>query len=171
MYWFAYIVSFVFFRVMLPCKVIHKERITDGGMIFIANHTTNFDGIYLAEYLPYRKHYFLGKKEMFKNKIIGKFMKSIGGIPVDRQKADISAIKASMKVLKNGKKLIIFPEGTRNKQNDDLQEIKNGAAMLAIKTQVPLVPIYLGRRGKIFKKQIMLLFYNFIHLNRCTYLQ
>ena len=153
MYWFAYIVSFLFIRIFYPCKVINKKRITDGGMILIANHMSNLDGIYLAEYLPYRKHYFMAKKEMFKGKLISKFVKSIGGIPVDRQKADLSAIKTSLSVLKKDKKLIIFPEGTRNKESEDLQAIKSGTAMLALKAKVPVVPIYIVKRGKLFCRQ------------------
>ena len=153
MYWFSYVVSFLFFRIFYPCKVVNKKNITDGGMIFIANHVSNMDGIYIAEYLPYRKHYFMGKKEMFKNKLIGKYLKSLGGIPVDRSKADLSAIKNSLTVLKKGKKLIVFPEGTRNKKSEELQEIKSGAAMLAIKAKVPVLPIHIAKRAKVFCRQ------------------
>ena len=153
MYWFAYIISFLFIRFLYPCRIVNKENIKDGGMILVSNHMSNLDGVYIAEYLPYRKHYFLAKKELFKGKLLAKFMEAIGGIKVDRQKVDLSAIKTALSVLKQGKKLVIFPEGTRNKENESLQEIKNGTAMLAIKGQVPIIPLNIAKRGKAFRRQ------------------
>ena len=63
------------------------------------------------------------------------FFKSLGAIRVDRQGADLTAIKTCFKVLKNNKKLVIFPEGTRNKKDESLQDVKNGSAMIA--TMIP----------------------------------
>lgn len=152
MFWIAFVLTFIFVRLLFPCKVIGKNNIKQGGAIFVCNHLSNLDPVYIIEYLPYRKHYFLAKKELFNKKIKGKFIKSIGGIPIDRSKPDITAIKESLKVLNKGKKLVIFPEGTRNKQDETLKEIKSGSAMLAIKAKVPIIPLHIEKRGKIFRR-------------------
>ena len=92
------------------------------------------------------------KKEMFKNKFLSWFWRGMGLISLDRQKTDFTALKTSLSVLKDGKKLVIFPEGTRNKVNTELQEIKGGTALFAIKAKVPIVPMWIEKRGKIFRR-------------------
>lgn len=72
-------------------------------------------------------------------------------IPIDRGKTDLKAIKMSMKVLAENKILTIFPEGTRNKTNEDLGEVKAGAGMLAIKTKTPIVPVWIEKKPRIFR--------------------
>ena len=96
------------------------------------------------------------KKELFNSKFKAWVIKGIGGISIDRQSNDLGAIKASLKVLKEGRKLVIFPEGTRHhNQTMEFGEIKGGASMLAIKAKVPIIPIYINRQPKIFRKSII----------------
>lgn len=141
--------------ILYPCKVINKKNFKKKSpAIIICNHLSNIDPIYIAGYLPEKK-YFLAKKELFNTKFKAWFLKSIGAIRVDRQSNDLTAIKNSLKVLKNGKKLVIFPEGTRNKKDENLQEIKSGSAMLAIKARVPILPVHIEKRGKVFRRNIM----------------
>ena len=101
----------------------------------------------------WEKKYYLAKKELFKNKIFGFFLTKLGAIKIDRQANDINAIKNCLKVLKNNKKLVIFPEGTRvHNENMELGEVKHGVAMFAIKAKVPVVPIFILRQPKIFRR-------------------
>lgn len=138
---------------MYPCKIKGKENLIKKGkgQIYVCNHMSNVDMLYLAHYFGFRMRY-LAKKELFENKFFGWVLKKIGAIPIDRDKIDLTAIKTSLGVLKDNKTLVICPEGTRNKQDENLQEIKNGAAMLAIKAKVPIVPIIVQKRAKIFRK-------------------
>lgn len=155
MYWFAYIITWIFVRILCPCKVIGKENVRKKSpAIIISNHLSNFDPFYIGEYLPEKK-YFLAKKELFTNKFKSWLFRSIGMISIDRKSNDLTAIKNSLKVLKNGKKLIMFPEGTRNKLDEELKQIKNGAAMIAIKARVPIIPVHIEKRGKLFRKNKM----------------
>ena len=78
-------------------------------------------------------------------------MKFANAFPVDRQKTDLKAIKTSIKVLNKNKVLTIFPEGTRNKTQEDLSEAKAGAAMFAIKTKTPIVPVWISKKPTVFK--------------------
>ena len=80
----------------------------------------------------------MAKKELFKFKPFGYLLKKLGAFPVDRGANDLKAVKNSMRVLKNGDVLGIFPEGHRNKEVDS-DNAKAGAVMIAIKCKVPLV--------------------------------
>ena len=131
-----FIVGF-FMKIFFPTKVVGKQNLPKTGSIISCNHISNLDAILFATN-TWEKKYYLTKKEWFKNKLLGAFMKSIGCIKIDRQSTDVTAIKNCLKVLKSGKKLIIFPEGTRNKNADmELGEVKQGVSMLAIKAKVP----------------------------------
>ena len=96
---------------------------------------------------------FLGKKELCKNKLsTWGHTKVLGTIPVDRGSADITAVRNVLSVLKKGKIVGVFPEGTRNKTEniEELQELKSGAIMFASKAGVPIVPIIYVKKPRLF---------------------
>lgn len=126
-----------------------KENIPEGRAIFICNHTSNVDAIFV-ELSSWKDKYYLSKKELFKNKFAGGFLKRINAIPIERGKIDLTAIKTCLKLLNKEKALVIFPEGTRNKTEEALGEVKSGAAMFAIKSKAPIVPIWIKKKYKIF---------------------
>ena len=100
-----------------------------------------------------KRAFYLSKKELFKNKISASFYKSLGCIKIDREKSDINAVKSCLKVLKDGKKLVIFPEGTRHNNEDmELGEVKHGVAMFATKARVPIVPMFVQKKPKLFRR-------------------
>ena len=139
-------------RMSYPTKFVGKNNIPKGACIIASNHTSNRDAVLLAVH-TWEKKYYVAKKELFKSKLIGSFLKSMGAIKIDRQSTDVAAIKNCMKVLKENKKLVIFPEGTRNK-NEDMQlgEVKHGVAMFAIKAKVPIVPMFIAKKPKFWRR-------------------
>ena len=139
-------------RMVYPTKIIGKKNIPDGACILSSNHTSNMDAVIFA-LKTWEKKYYLAKKELFKNKILGFFLKKLGAIKIDREASDVTAFKNCLKVLKEGKKLVIFPEGTRVKNdNMELGEVKHGVAMFAIKAKVPIVPIFISKKPKPFRR-------------------
>lgn len=143
--------AFIPGKIIYPCKIYGKENLKKGKAVLTMNHTSNIDAVNIV-LGTFEKKYFLAKKELFKNKLFGAFIKAMGGIKIDRQSADVGAIKNALKVLKNDKKLIIFPEGTRNKSdNVELGEVKSGAAMLAIKAKAPIIPVWVYNRPHAFR--------------------
>ncbi len=156
-----YLIGFLKFMLYIPVsifyptKFIGKKNLPKGSAIMVSNHTANMDSILFAAHLK-EHNYYLAKKELFSTKFKAWVIKGIGGIPIDRQTNDLGAIKQCLKVLKEGHKLVIYPEGTRN-HNEDMEfgEVKGGATMLAIKGKVPIVPIYINRTPKLFKKVIV----------------
>ena len=142
------------FAFLCRIKVTGKENIPEGAAIICANHTSLLDPIVLAVGVGYKTHiHFMAKRELFKNKILGAILKKIGVIPVNREAVDLQTIRGSLKVLKEGKKLMLFPEGTRIPEKDAKREnVKMGAGMLAARSQAPIVPVYIPGNKGLFKK-------------------
>ncbi len=152
MFHFVQILLTIPVRMCFPAKVIGKENIPKGACIISSNHTSNLDVVLLAVH-TWEKKYYVAKKELFKNKLFGWFLKKMGAIKIDRQSTDVGAIKNCMKTLKDGKKLVIFPEGTRHdSKNMELGEVKEGVAMFAIKSKVPVVPMFIAKKPRFWRK-------------------
>ncbi len=149
---FVQIVANIPLRILYPAKFHNKKNIPKGPCIIACNHTSNLDAVLLVIH-TWEKKYYLAKKELFKGKCFGGFLKLMGAVKIDRQGTDVTAIKKSLKILKDGKKLVVFPEGTRvNNENMELGEIKQGVAMFAVKGKVPIVPMFISRKPKLFRK-------------------
>ncbi len=149
---FLHRIPLFFFNIFYPYKIHHKENVPNGGAVFVCNHFRAIDCGFIAD--VYNKDiYFLAKNELFKNKFFGKIIKSFGAIPVDRDNPDMKSMMEALKALKNGHKLTIFPEGTRNKTGtNELQELKGGSMIFAVKSKCPIVPIMLNNKARIFRK-------------------
>ena len=128
-------------------RVIGREKVPDGGCVLVANHTQWADPVLVGTALGNQYPLVaMAKKELFQIKLLGPLISALGAFPVDRGTADIGAIKTSLKAVKEGKKLLIFPEGgTKHKAGD---EAKVGAAMIAARTGAPIVPIYISENKK-----------------------
>lgn len=153
-FWFRvfYAIVWPFFNLIHPIKAVGREDVPEDGCLLCGNHTRYSDPLFIVFALGRKKHpYIMGKSELFRNPILGWILTKCGVISVDRGKSDIKAIKESLRVLKDGKKLLLFPEGTRVKEGED-QEGKTGAAMLAARTGVPIIPVYVPARLGWFKK-------------------
>ena len=145
------------FNLFYPKKVYGLNNIPEGGALFAGNHLSALDPIMRLDI--YNKDAFiLAKKEIFKCKLVGAVVKAYGGIPIDRQKPDIQSLLKAVKVLKTNKKLIVFPEGTRNKtKTDKIQQIKGGTGVFAVKSKCPIVPIIALKKPRIFIKNSYLI--------------
>lgn len=141
-----------FYRLLYMPKIIGKENLPKkGGYVLVCNHFAKID-VFMIVDLVRKKINFMAKKEWFNSKFKNWLFRSLGAIPVDREKADFASVKACLKVLKDDKPLVVFPEGTRNKANTELQEIHGGANLLAFKADVPIVPVAMSRRFKKFRR-------------------
>ncbi|MBO5008519.1 MAG: 1-acyl-sn-glycerol-3-phosphate acyltransferase [Clostridia bacterium] len=132
-------------------KVTSAENMPqEGGCILCSNHISNFDPVVLgcAMERPVR---FIAKQELFKIPVVGWYLKSINIIPVKRGSGDIGAVKASLRALKDGEVLGIFPTGTREKKHPDAQP-KPGVALIAAKADVPVIPVHIDASYKPFSK-------------------
>ena len=120
------------------------------------NHQSALDPILVIAFFK-PKVYFWGKKELFKGRLFSWFLRKIGVISIDRNGQDLLAVKSALKLLKEEKKFVVFPEGTRN--TDDTQrmlKLKQGVAMLAIKAKSPIRLAYMFRKPKAFRRNYIM---------------
>ena len=137
-----------------PTKVIGAENVKKvKGALFTCNHYSKMDSMIPYFVLFKKEAHALAKYELFTNPVAGWFLHKMGAIPVRRGEADIEAVKQVLRVLKDGKQLLIFPEGTRNKEGtQQMAEFKTGTARFAIKAKVPVVPMIYYQCPKSFRK-------------------
>lgn len=147
-----YCIIFPFFNLFHPCKPVHRERLPEGGAILCPNHTTLNDPLMVVFALGLKtRPQVMAKAEFMRVPVIGWLLSKAGVFAVDRGKADVTAVKRALKCLKDGDKLLMFPEGTRSKDGE-MGEAKTGAAMFAIRTGVPIVPMYIPAEKKWFRR-------------------
>ncbi len=138
-------------RLLFPFKSINKEDACKGACVIVSNHLSNCDSFIVG--MQYKgKNYVLGKKESFSPKIVGWFLKTVGGIPIDRDNPSPATLLQCVKLLKSGERLLIFPEGTRNKTDQPLLPLKGGAALFAIKSKVPVQTVFIQGKSRLFRR-------------------
>lgn len=145
-----------FFSIVHPCRLVGKERVPANGGLFCANHSSMSDPICLAVALGHKRQIrAMAKAELMRVPVIGWLLKKAGIFAVERGKSDVVAIKTAMKHLKNGENVLVFPEGTRIKNGVDKygnkSDPKTGAAMLAVRTGVRIIPVYIPAKKSWFK--------------------
>jgi 1-acyl-sn-glycerol-3-phosphate acyltransferase len=132
------VLSFLF-SALFHLKVKGHENIpSTGGVIIAANHISNWDPPMLGTAMQ-RHLCAMAKEELFKVPILGYIICKLHAFPVRRGAADRTAISAALKLLKEGKVVLLFPEGTRSKDGK-LGEGKPGVALIAAKAGVPIIP-------------------------------
>ena len=154
-YNFLWHIIWPFFSLVHPCRLVGKERLPDRGGLYCANHSGLNDPVCLIMALgPKRQIHAMAKAEFMRTPVIGWLLKKAGMFSVERGKSDIGAIKTAMKYLKGNENVLIFPEGTRIKNGVDKygndSEAKTGAAMLAVRTGVPIIPVYIPPKKRWF---------------------
>ena len=142
------IVTLLLYRV----KVVGQENIEkDKSYIICPNHLSFWDAPVLVAALKRNDMYILAKEELYKNGFI-RFIADVFGIyPVKPDSKSMESVKISLKILKNNGLLMIFPEGTRNGMAKGVKP-KDGAIKLAIKANVPIIPVGFQGNFKPFKK-------------------
>lgn len=141
-----------FVKIIYRVEVFGLENIPEDNkrLIICGNHKSNLDPVTISAIFP-RQIFWMAKKELFKNKLVGGFLDRLGAFPVDREKNDLKAIKTALKILKNEDVLGIFPEGTRVSEID-YTRIKSGVALIAQKTDSEVLPVFIEGDYKVFRK-------------------
>ena len=135
-------------------KVVGKENLPENtGALICPNHVHPFDSVVVVTMLK-RPVRVLAKEELFKNPFLRFLAKVFGVYPIKREKADMQAIKLSLKLLKQEELLLMFPEGTRNGLEKG-KKAKNGAVLISATAGKPIVPIGLQGSFKPFTKVIV----------------
>ena len=143
------------YGLILRTRVIGAENIpADGAFILAANHVSNWDPPFLGTFID-REVCYMGKEELFKNPVMAAICRGLHVFPVKRGAADKTAIKTAVKILKDGKCLGIFPEGTRSKTGK-LGKAEAGVSLIAAMTKSPIIPAAIVNTEKIFTREAIL---------------
>lgn len=141
------IVFSLFFRV----RISGRQNVPDKGpYILCANHVGELDMFFIG-YRIRRLIHWMAKEELFRNFLLGAVITWLGAFPVKRGKGDIGAIKTAFRLLKEGHIVGIFPEGHRRKNGVALKA-HSGAAMIAVKADVEILPVALEGSMRPFSK-------------------
>ncbi|NDV17874.1 1-acylglycerol-3-phosphate O-acyltransferase [Pseudodesulfovibrio sp. JC047] len=130
-----------------------------GHYVFICNHQSNLDIPVLFDMLKGNRIRFVAKKSLFQIPIYGKALAHAGHICVDREnrRAAMKSLNEAVETAKNGISPVIFPEGTRNTELEDLMEFKIGGIIIALKSGLPVVPIVMTNTGLVMGKGQMII--------------
>ena len=167
LYGFLKIIYSSLVTILYNPKVYGKENIPkEGAVVFAGNHRHAFDPVVVMTHTRRFVHY-MAKETIFKG-LHGLILKEMGLIKVYRTRNNPKAIEDAENVLIEGGTIGIFPEGTRNKTEEELLRFKHGAVVIAKNTNTPIVPFYINGRYKVFRKGLELHFGKPIDVSNMT---
>ena len=137
-----------FVQIVLPYKLIGKEKVGQGACVIVGNHYRIWDIVHMACVTKDRVH-FIAKQELWKSRFIAYLCKVVGAIPVSRDGTDAKAVMSALRCLKNGEKISMFPEGTRSRTGQ-IGRFHEGAFMLARQAGVGILPCVSVGTGSAF---------------------
>lgn len=133
-------------------RVENQELVPDGPVLFVANHQSYFDIPVMMAYTPHFAP-FIAKVELEKVAMLSFWMRQMGCLFMDRKnmRQSLQIILDGIEMLKKGESLVIFPEGTRS-HDGHIMDFKPGSLKLAVKANVPIVPVTLVNTYKVFEE-------------------
>jgi 1-acyl-sn-glycerol-3-phosphate acyltransferase len=136
-------------RIYLRLRIVDAHKIPESGTFILApSHRSTLD-IPVAAATTRRRMMYMGKDSMWKIKPIGVLLTALGSFPVTRGSADLEALKRCIAVLERGDPLVLFPEGTRH-HGRVIEPLFDGAAFIAYKTGVPIIPVGIAGSEEIW---------------------
>ena len=155
--WFyrlAQVVLFIFYRICFRLEAYGRENVPQDsrGVILAPNHASYLDppilGVTLARHITY-----LAKEYLFKVPVFGTVLFWLGAIPIKSEADDFRSMRQLLRALKNGKQILIFPEGTRS-LDGNFKSVEAGVGFLAVKSQAHVVPVYIKGTFQAFPKGV-----------------
>jgi 1-acyl-sn-glycerol-3-phosphate acyltransferase len=149
------------FYLLFPYKLSGLENIpaSDGKpLILCSNHISNIDPVFLLMGFKHRPIHYMAKAELFKGPLATWFFSNVfGAFPVNRGKGDTGSLDTAERIVREGKLMGIFPEGTRSKDGK-LGRAKSGAALIAARTGADILPVAIKtkeQKVRLFRKTLI----------------
>ncbi|HET9728302.1 MAG TPA: lysophospholipid acyltransferase family protein [Acidimicrobiia bacterium] len=137
-------------HILFRARVKGQEHIpTQGGFVLASSHRSMMD-IPFASWLTSRRLRYMGKQQLFSVPVLGSIFTALGGFPVARDGTDRKAVRDAMAMLHAGDALLMYPEGTRQ-HGPKIQPLEPGAAYLAMRAGVPIVPVAVAGTEEILR--------------------
>ena len=144
-------------------KVEGRENLPSGSYVIASNHRSYADPPLIAVTSGCSKFSFVAKAELFRNPLFGWLIRKLGAFPVSRGTGNLSVIDDSVSKIKDGRRLVIFPEGTRSKTGK-VGKGNTGGALIAARAGVPVVPAGIVYNGKLrFRSRVTVRYGKPIH--------
>lgn len=159
-YWVAYYICWATSFFLFPITIRGREHMPPrGSYVLASNHISNLDPVIIGMTLRRLVNY-MAKDTLFKNKIFGFIISQLGAFPIKRETSDISAIRQSIRRLRAGETIVVFPQGTRKEKFDADDPGQKGVGFLVARCGVPVIPVYiegtdqvLPSGGRFFKRR------------------
>ena len=139
-----------FYFILKPFRYYGPRKVKDGACVYISNHYALLDPVFIAS-TTWEGVHFVCKSSLLEVPILRGIVRKTKSIPVNRDGKDVRGLLDCFKCLKNGEKVAVFPEGTRNKTDADMLPFKHGASVMAIKTKTPIVPVVIYKKPRFFR--------------------
>lgn len=162
LYRIYYWILFLYFHLFYRFHIYNREKVGEGPVLICANHSSMADPVMIAVGMKNSRGYnqpkFLAKSELSHVPVLNSLI-NIFIVYVRRGESDIAAVKQSIAHLKDGGKLIVFPEGTRIKEGQS-GDVKTGVIMMSMRSGAPLQPVYITecRKPPFCRKRINVVF-------------
>ncbi len=141
-YYVVRTICLVLFKILFRYRIHGKKNLPEHGAFIIASNHMSFLDPPAIGILTHRKVNFMARQDLFKNRIFGFLIKNLGAMPLDRDRHDIMAIRKAIRLLRQNKIVVVFPEGRRS-PDGELGKPLSGVELLARKTKVGVLPVYL----------------------------
>ena len=148
LWWLARTVVLGLCRVLFRVRLVGRDHVPPHGAYILAPSHRSILDVPFSAFVTRRRVSFLAKQELFSSRLGALVFPRLGGIPVERGTTDRAALRAADEVLVAGDPLAIFPEGTR-RRGPALGDLFHGAAYLALRRRVPIVPVGVGGSEEI----------------------
>ena len=147
----AWLVWHIGFRIRVEGRE-NLKKVQTKGYILAPTHVSAIDPVFIVVTRWGRRMVVFAKKELFEiNAFLTWFFRCCGGVCVRGTKDEMAVISQTVEACKQGKTLLIFPEGTRVKEGQHIAP-KGGAAMIAIRAGVKMLPVFIGTTKRLFQK-------------------
>ena len=142
--------TWLFFKTFYRLKVYGRENFIKGPAIIASNHVSFYDPPAIAAASAEEIHY-LARQSLFKIHFLGKLIKKLNAHPLSRSTSDIATFRLIVKLLKEGKKVILFPEGERS-YDGKIGEIMPGVSLFVYLSKCTVIPTYIHGAFEIWNR-------------------
>ena len=147
-YWISYYIIKIAGQIFSPRTILGKEHLPkEGGFILASNHKSNLDP-FLIGLCFHRRISYMAKDSLFRNPIARFFLHRVEAFPVRRDASDVRALRETLRRLKRGFPVVVFPEGTRQGPGSETKT-RPGIGFLAVKGGVPVIPVHIDGSEKV----------------------
>jgi 1-acyl-sn-glycerol-3-phosphate acyltransferase len=141
-----------YLRLVYRVRVSGREHVpADGAFVLAPSHRSMLD-IPVVGVISARRVHFMGKASLFRVPGLGPLFRMLGGFPVERDGSDTGPLRESLRILKSGEPLVVYPEGTRQ-NGPQIAKLQAGAAYLSAKSGAPIVPVGIAGTEEAFRSR------------------